>query len=439
MMKKQIGAFVLASALTLTALSGCSRVEQPTTGTLGSFPTASGTSSALSSSELEESSALSSSLASSVTASAPAPAVEQPITGKVTEDPQFKPTEKDEEEDPQRGDNDHSAGRDDEDKGSGGTITVPDLPPSGGGTSSAPGTSSTVTSSVSSKPGSSSSPAGSSSKPSSSSSAPASSSSQSSSSEASSSAPAPTWPTDKNYTGWWETAGKRYCFVNGKKLTGWQNVNNVGYYFDSEGAVSSKCGIDVSKYQGTIDWKKVKADGIDFVFVRAGYRGYETGKIVIDTKFVENVKGAHDAGLEVGVYFFSQAINAAEGKAEAEWTLNAVQDFPYIQYLAIDTENATGTPGQGRADNISKEARTDAMEAFCREVESKGKKSMIYASQSWFENKLILSRLTMAEKWVARWASSITWSQPFSVWQSCSDGKVNGISGNVDRNAWKMD
>lgn len=106
--------------------------------------------------------------------------------------------------------------------------------------------------------------------------------------------------------------------MNGKKLTGWQNVNNVGYYFDNEGAVSSKCGIDVSKYQGTIDWKKVKADGIDFVFVRAGYRGYETGKIVIDTKFVENVKGAHDAGLEVGVYFFSQAINAAEGKAEAE-------------------------------------------------------------------------------------------------------------------------
>ncbi len=227
--------------------------------------------------------------------------------------------------------------------------------------------------------------------------------------------------------------------MNGKKLIGWQNINNVGYYFDSEGALSSKCGIDVSQWNGDIDWQKVKADGIDFVFIRAGYRGYGTGAIVMDRNFVENIEGATAAGLEVGIYFFSQAINAAEGQAEAQWCLSAAEEYPNVTYLAIDTEKATSNGDVGRADNISRKDRTDAMEAFCKTVEQAGKKSMIYASQSWFENQLDLSRLTSYGKWVARWATTISWSQPFQVWQSCSDGKVDGISGDVDRNAWKIE
>ena len=206
--------------------------------------------------------------------------------------------------------------------------------------------------------------------------------------------------------------------------------------------MSSRSGIDVSKWNGTIDWAKVAADGIDFVIIRAGVRGSVSGKIVYDETFVTNVKGALANGIEVGVYFFSQAINGEEGKAEAEWTLNAIQGLGVTGPVVIDTEYAEWDPAAGdtepRGNKISTKDRTDAIVAFCDTVRAAGYRPMIYASQSWFEHQLDMSRITNVDKWVARWAATITWPYEFAMWQSCSDGKVNGIKGDVDRNAWKV-
>lgn len=225
-------------------------------------------------------------------------------------------------------------------------------------------------------------------------------------------------------------------------MTGWQNVNNASYWFNENGELSSKAGIDVSQWNGKIDWAKVKADGIEFAFIRAGVRGCVTGKIVYDERFVENVKGATANGIEVGVYFFSQAINAEEGKEEAVWTLNAIEGLNVTGPVVIDSEYVSWDPAAGdtepRGNKLSTATRTETVVAFCNAVKAQGRKPMIYASRSWFENQLDLSKLTGFEKWLAVWASTVSWSQPFSVWQGTSTGKVDGISGNVDRNAWKI-
>ena len=225
-------------------------------------------------------------------------------------------------------------------------------------------------------------------------------------------------------------------------MTGWQNINNVSYWFNENGEPSSKAGIDVSQWNGKIDWAKVKADGIEFAFIRAGVRGCVTGKIVYDERFVENVKGATENGIEVGVYFFSQATTAEEGKQEAEWTLNAIEGLNVTGPIVIDSEHVVWNRNAGdtepRGNKLSAATRTETVVAFCSAVKAQGRKPMIYASQSWFEKQLDLSKLTGIEKWLARWAATVSWSQPFSVWQSCSDGKVDGISGNGDRNAWKI-
>lgn len=230
--------------------------------------------------------------------------------------------------------------------------------------------------------------------------------------------------------------------MNGKPLTGWHNINNAGYWFNSKGELSSKAGIDVSQWNGTIDWKKVKAAGIEFAIIRAGVRGCVSGKIVYDERFVANVQGALSNGIEVGVYFFSQAVNAAEGQQEAEWILNAIQGYSITGPVVIDTEYVAWDEAAGdtepRGNRISTTKRTDAVQKFCSTVKAGGYKPMVYASKSWFENQLDLSRLTGIEKWLAFWTANASWSQPFSIWQCTENGKVNGISGNVDRNAWKI-
>lgn len=417
MFKLKAKVLVLACVFSLSVLSGCTPVADEVS-TFARTYTPKGIGMRLAENLSSDSSSSVDSSGSSQS-DPPAPAPVQPITGKVTEDPIFKPTEEDKKEDPGKrpGGNEN---------GSGGTIIVPGKPetPSGGHSSS----------SNSSKPSPSS-------KPSSSSSSKPSSSSGSSSKPSSSSSPSSSTPEyNPPRNGWYEWEGKTYCFVNGEKLTGWHNINNISYWFNTEGKLSSKAGIDVSKWNGKIDWEKVKADGIEFAFIRAGVRGYVSGKIVYDERFVENVEGATANGIEVGVYFFSQATTAEEGKQEAEWTLNAIEGLNVTGPIVIDTEYVSKDPEdpEPRGNVISREVRTEAVEAFANTVKASGRTPMIYASQSWFENQLDLSKLTGIEKWLARWSASVSWSQPFSIWQSCSDGKVNGINGNVDRNAWKI-
>lgn len=224
-------------------------------------------------------------------------------------------------------------------------------------------------------------------------------------------------------------------------------IGGIGYYFNSAGAVSSKAGIDVSYHNGDIDWNQVKAAGIDFAMIRVGVRGYGTdpgsGQVVIDEKFTQNIQGAQAAGLEVGVYFFTQAISVEEGKKEADFVINALRPYSNVKLVAFDTELAyPNTPGEVcRGNTIDRTLRTDIAITFCETVKAAGYTPIIYANASWFQNDLELNRLDGYQKWLARWLASdgqLAWNKPFSMWQFCSDGSVPGINGRVDRNAWKI-
>ena len=200
--------------------------------------------------------------------------------------------------------------------------------------------------------------------------------------------------------------------------------------------------IDVSEFQSSIDWSKVKADGVKGVIVRCGGRGGESGNFYEDVKFVEYIKGAHAVGLPVGIYFLTQAVNAAEGKAEAEFTIAqwAKVGVPISYPICIDSENVTwtnkdGTKGYGRANdrNLSRAKRTEAIKGFCDECKRQGYESMLYASVTWLENQVDMSKLSCAV-WVAQYYSVCQYEGKYIIWQYTSEGRVNGVSGVVDMN-----
>ena len=187
-------------------------------------------------------------------------------------------------------------------------------------------------------------------------------------------------------------------------------------------------GIDVSQWQGAIDWAKVKAAGVEFALIRAGLRGYAPeGRLAEDARFRENAEGAIAAGIPVGVYFFSQATTPEEGREEARYCLELVRpyrlDFPV--YIDSEYANAQRT---GRADGLSKEARTAAVAAFCQEMEEAGYYAGIYASESWFAQQL--GEVSRYDKWIANWAGKP--AAPHGIWQYSTTGRVDGIAAPVD-------
>ena len=244
-----------------------------------------------------------------------------------------------------------------------------------------------------------------------------------------------TYYTNPKYTGWQTLDGKVYYFdANGNKVTGTQVISGVTYNFGSDGALTKgdgKTGIDVSKWQGKIDWPTVAAAGIDFAIIRVGYRGSSTGALIEDPYFKANIKGATDAGIKVGVYFFTQAINEVEAVEEASMVLNLVSGYNLSYPIFIDTENGSGN---ARANGLDKATRTKCIAAFCKTIQNSGKTAGIYASKSWYNNKLDMSQLNQYCIWVAQYNTTCTYSGKYSIWQYTSKGSVPGIKGNVDIN-----
>lgn len=195
--------------------------------------------------------------------------------------------------------------------------------------------------------------------------------------------------------------------------------------------------VDVSYVQKSIDWNKVKADEIEGAIIRCGYRGYGNGKLVQDECFMYHIKGAHKAGLKVGVYFFTEAINAKEGKEEAVYTLNLVNKagIPLSYPIAIDTEYIKKKKGEPepRANNLSRAKRTECVRAFCEEIKRQGYTPMIYGSTSWLNNQLDMSKLPY-DVWCAQYYSKCEYKGKYLLWQYTSEGSVDGIKGNVDMN-----
>ena len=190
-------------------------------------------------------------------------------------------------------------------------------------------------------------------------------------------------------------------------------------------------GIDVSKWNGDIDWDKVKADGIEFVMIRCGYRGSVTGALVEDPYFMKNIRGAKAAGLKVGVYFFTQATNEVEAVEEASMVIALCDGFELDFPVVIDSE---GAGGNGRADSLDIATRTKVCKAFCETVENAGYEAGVYASRSWYNQNLEVSELDDYKIWLAEYRSTPLYSGYYDMWQYTSKGSVDGIEGNVDLN-----
>ena len=246
---------------------------------------------------------------------------------------------------------------------------------------------------------------------------------------------APVYETETvtTYYGWQTLDGATYYFdKNGKKVTGQQVIQGISYTFSSEGVRSGTIGIDVSKYQTGINWTKVKNAGINFVMIRCGYRGYGSGVLVEDPMYRSHISGAKAAGLRVGVYFFSQAINEAEAVEEASMAVSLAKKYGINMPIAIDSEYANG--GKGRADKLSKSERTAVTKAFCDTVKSAGYTPMVYASKSWFSDHLNVSQLSGYRIWVAHYAEKCGYKGTYHIWQNTDKGKVDGVPGYVDMN-----
>ncbi len=244
----------------------------------------------------------------------------------------------------------------------------------------------------------------------------------------------PRTQTKTLYTGWQTIDGKTYYYTEkNEKVTGWQVIQSISYFFNADGVRSDCMGIDVSRWNGTIDWKKVKASGIDFAIIRVGYRGYGTGKLVQDPLAITNLKGASAAGIKIGVYVFSQAINLEEAVEEASMALEMVKGYKLDYPIFIDSEYSTSAK-DGRADSLSTAQRTAICEAFCKTVANSGYRTGIYASKSWFMYQLNVAELEKYHIWVAHYTTATDYARRYDMWQYTSTATVPGISGGVDMN-----
>ena len=191
----------------------------------------------------------------------------------------------------------------------------------------------------------------------------------------------------------------------------------------------SRTGIDVSEHQGSIDWQAVAADGIDFCYLRAGWRGSSGGSISADATFSENLAGATAAGLDVGVYFFSQATTPEEAVEEAEFVIGLLDGAELAYPVAFDLE-PTGT-GEGRADHLSREEQTEAALAFCERIERAGYRVIVYGNQYDYE-RYEIARLMSRGYWYAEYSTPPTTNLDISIWQYSNNGRVAGIDTPVD-------
>ena len=202
-------------------------------------------------------------------------------------------------------------------------------------------------------------------------------------------------------------------------------------YYENGEKISHK-GIDVSKYQGSIDWEKVAQDGVEYAFIRLGIRGYTEGVIQEDETFEKNIVGARRNNIDVGVYFFTQAISIAEAEEEAQYVLDMIEPYKVDYPVVIDVEALSNAKARTR--DLTKEERTQYCIAFCEMIKNAGYTPMIYGNLKTFMLMLDIEQLESYDKWFAFYDEKFYFPYDFKVWQYTDTGKVNGINTDVDLN-----
>lgn len=219
--------------------------------------------------------------------------------------------------------------------------------------------------------------------------------------------------------------------------------NNLVHYsrekdYVVNGASRVQKGIDVSVFQGNIDWYSVKADGVDFAFIRLGYRGYSNGVIKLDSNFHQNLQGAKAAGVRVGVYFYSQAVSRSEAIEEAQFCIDELRGYSLDMPVVFDLEGPQNS--QYRTRGMTTQTAVGMVKAFCDTVKSAGYQSMYYSYAKFLaEHEGMVSQLEGYDLWMAMYYRVPFFPYNFKIWQYTSTGKVAGIPKEVDLNMLFLD
>lgn len=211
-----------------------------------------------------------------------------------------------------------------------------------------------------------------------------------------------------------ETAGLKKYTESGKKI--------------------SQVGVDISKHDGTVNFERLKSDGIDYVMIRLGARGYSTGQISLDDNFVENMEAAVKAELNIGIYFYSQAINQEEAIQEAYFVIQNLEPYrANIKFpVAFYMENITND--KARIDGLSRSDKTLVTATFLEAIKAAGYIPMVYGNKEWLIKNVDLTRLQNYDVWLSQDEDTPDYPYLYTMWQYTTTGTVNGITGDAALN-----
>ena len=234
----------------------------------------------------------------------------------------------------------------------------------------------------------------------------------------------------ERFSGGWDEDAGYYDISNHLDEEYWERDGSFMYY--TEEGFSSSVGVDVSKWNGDIDWFSLREQGVEFAIIRVGYRGYETGEMVLDERFYDYMDGASAAGLRIGLYFYSQAIDEDEAKEEALFVINSIAGYSISLPIYFDTEDVVN--GQARTEIMATANYTLNAMAFCETIESQGYRAGVYASWEWIRRNLELSRLWPYEIWYASYSPTPGRDYGFDMWQYTDLGDLYGCPSWLDMN-----
>ena len=244
-------------------------------------------------------------------------------------------------------------------------------------------------------------------------------------------------PASEMQAGWQKKDGKLYYYNSkGQVLTGLQKLDGKLYYFNQYGEKARSLGVDVSCFNGRVNWSLVREQGIDFAIIRVGGRGWQSGLAYTDTQLSDHLAGARAAGLQLGVYFYSTAATPDEAMQEADMILSQLDGMALDLPIYFDMEFSGDYP-YGRADQLSIAQRMDIVHAFCRVITAGGYEAGVYSGESFLRTNIDYSAISRYSIWLANYTENNalpSYPYPFHIWQFTEQGIVSGMGSTVDLN-----